>query len=153
MSQSAANELWQKLSGVRRKVVDESRLSRGKINLLSRDRSRLETRKLINIEMRDYTFRNLCNAKFTNCKIWDLSFARSFQKVVKFRTHLDAVVACSHSTILNLHIGGWVCKFAFCIRTWTFITLKLPAHFQLEPSRIFSIQQIRHANHCSHKCD
>lgn len=69
MSQSAANELWQKLSGVRRKVVDESRLSRGKINLLFHDRSRLETRKLINIEMRDYTFRNLCNAKFTNCKI------------------------------------------------------------------------------------
>lgn len=67
-------------------------------------------------------------------------------------TYLDTVVAGRHTTALDLHIGWWMCEFAFGVGSGAFVALELPAYFQLQPTRIFPIQKVIHVHH-SHVSD
>lgn len=63
-------------------------------------------------------------------------------------SYLDAVVASRDTTILDLNIGGGMCKFAFCIRSGALVPLELSAYFQLKPTGIFAVEKVVHINHC-----
>lgn len=56
------------------------------------------------------------------------------EKFNEIKTHLDAVIASRHPAILNLHVRGWVRKFALGIGSRALISLELTAHLQLEPA-------------------
>lgn len=64
--------------------------------------------------------------------------------------YLNTVVAGGYASILNFYISWWMRKFTFGIWTRAFIPLKFTAHFQLQPARIFSIQQAIHVDHRCH---
>jgi len=53
---------------------------------------------------------------------------------------LNAVVASRDTSILHFNIGRWMSEFAFSIRSWALISLEFTTHFQLQPTRIFTIQ-------------
>lgn len=52
---------------------------------------------------------------------------------------LNAVVASRNTSILHFNIGRWMSEFAFSIRSWALISLEFTTHFQLQPTRIFTI--------------
>lgn len=58
--------------------------------------------------------------------------------------YLNAVVAGGDAAVLNFHIGSRVRKFAIRVGSGALVPLVFPAHLQLQPSGIFSVQQIVH---------
>lgn len=59
-------------------------------------------------------------------------------------THLDAVVAGCDASVLHLDVGRRMCEFAFGIRAGALIPLELAANLQLQPARVFAIQEVIH---------
>lgn len=53
---------------------------------------------------------------------------------------LDTVVTSRDSTVLNLHVSGWMCKFTFGVRSGALVPLELSANLQLEPSGVLPIE-------------
>lgn len=60
---------------------------------------------------------------------------------------LNAVVASSDTSILHLHICRRMSKLALGVRTGAFVTLELPAHLQLQPTRVLAIEERVHVYH------
>lgn len=71
-------------------------------------------------------------------------FARWFLPVT---SALDTVVTRRYTAVLNFHVGGGMCELAFGIRSGALVPLKFSADLQLQPARIFTIQQIIHVDH------
>ena len=61
--------------------------------------------------------------------------------------YLNTVIACGDTPILHLNIRRWVGKFTFSIRSRTFLTLKFPADFELQPSAVFLVQHRADVQH------
>jgi hypothetical protein len=44
-------------------------------------------------------------------------------------SYLDTIVASRDATILDLDVGGWMCKFTFGVRSGALVPLELSADF------------------------
>jgi hypothetical protein len=56
------------------------------------------------------------------------------------KNYLDTVVARGDSSILYFDINGRMRELALRVRSGAFLTLKLPADLQLQPSRVFAVE-------------
>lgn len=61
-------------------------------------------------------------------------------RLVTITPALDTVVAGGDSSVLHLDVGRRVCELAFRVGTRTLVPLKLSTHFQLQPSRVLSVE-------------
>ena len=77
------------------------------------------------------------------CKIFTCDLTVQFNKI----SYLNTVVASCYSAVLNFHIWRWMRKFALAVWASTLLSLILSTHFQLEPTRVFLIEECAHVEH------
>ena len=62
-------------------------------------------------------------------------------------SYLNTVIAGSHSSVLDLDVGGRMGELAVGVGASALLPLIFPAHLELEPAGVLLVQEGRHVEH------